>query len=193
MSNFKEDFKTAVSVFLDFKSEISGYLKSDIYSFEGEDNQILNLFDKYAGVDAMQIIDEKVRLLALRFQKDKGYRTFTIRLSRPSGQKTEYEKRVEAIFTKPDEGYVYPYLTLQGYYKETTSGRELTSLAAIPTKDLYNYLITNLLSIGRNKAPDGNTFLYVGFDALKAAGARILICENGSEINSLKGKIAINK
>lgn len=77
------------------------------------DSNFAKMLDMKAGIDGWHIHSDGMRGIASRIQKGwKAWNTFTIRMSRDSGAKTEYEKRETAIETGK---YIYPHLTVQAY------------------------------------------------------------------------------
>jgi len=79
------------------------------------DDEISKDLDVLCGIDIWQTVSGSgCRGIASRVQfGDKNWRTFTIRKSRDSGARTEYEKRREAILSGGK--YIFPYLTCQAY------------------------------------------------------------------------------
>lgn len=86
--------------------------------------------------------DKKINI----YRKNKGYRTFTIRLARykknPTNGKLylkktmqEYQKRIIAI----KKGYNSPIFTIQSYFSDKYS-RELLSFCIIKTRDLFQFI-----------------------------------------------------
>lgn len=76
-------------------------------------DELAKKLDLYAGIDVFYTSPNFGMMgIASRIQKDgNNWRTFTIRKSRDSGTRTEYEKRVYA--RKHD--YLNPHLTMQAY------------------------------------------------------------------------------
>ena len=171
--SFIKDFKDANADFAGFKTELMSHIKGDLVNIETNDSQLANMFDQYSGVDAFQIINKQLRGVAIRVQWGNAWNTFTIRFKRSSGTKTEYQKRCEAIFT--DVGYLYPYLTIQAYLDTRGEATRILSCCAIKTKDLYQYLAINMANVRKRKCPEGNEFLYVGFDELKRHTKNIIV------------------
>lgn len=64
--------------------------------------------DVHAGIDAYQRTAVGLRGIAARVQWGVNHHSFTVRMSRPSGARTEYLKRLETI-TRREEGFLYPY------------------------------------------------------------------------------------
>jgi hypothetical protein len=134
-----------------------------------------NELDMYSGIDAWQVLSDRraIRGIASRVQWDSPYRSFTIRYSKISGQKTEYEKRLDAIKNE-DEGLLYPHLTIQAYIDSTTNS--LVAAASIPTKQLI--LQAELLlnrgvikehgdaRFGLRRLSDGTEFIYLSWGYL---------------------------
>lgn len=181
MSNFRKDLSKATSAFELFKSIICSHIKGDLISIELENTKLSKMFDQYSGVDAFQLVNNKLRSVALRMQKCQGkkWNTFTIRYTRSSGAKTEYKKRLEAILS--GRGFLYPYLTIQAYYDETK--KELLSFGVVKTEDLYNYVSMNLPKITkRTNKQDGNVMLVISFSELQKRGVNVLIYDNEKNI-----------
>ena len=96
--------------------------------------------DVLAGIDGMQRLPAHLGLrgIASRIQwGDRDWGTFTIRETRGSGAKTELEKRLYAI-QHPEQGILYPHLTVQAYITKRRTGR-LLSVAVAQTKELISY------------------------------------------------------
>lgn len=92
--------------------------------------------DLLAGIDAWQI-DRGIpmmRGLASRVQWGGRYDTFSIRYRLPSGQPTEFEKRLTSIANR-DQGHLYPHFTVQAYLDQ--KGGNLLSCAVVETAALY--------------------------------------------------------
>lgn len=115
----------------------------DIKTVEGSDNEICLMLDQTCGTDYFQVYGESdgqknglVWGIGSRFQKTwhncQPFNTFTIRKSRASGAKTEFEKREYAM----KHSGIYPHLTMHGYYDATTG--EILSLAIARTKDIWD-------------------------------------------------------
>lgn len=134
--------------------------------------------DMLAGIDAWQIKgNDLIRGIGSRVQwiRDGGKRwdTFSVRRSRISGVKTEYEKRLYAI-EHPHAGWLLPALTVQAYLRDTT--RELLSVAAIFTPDLIQHIHKGVEGIDYGVRPnaDGRSdFYYVDWHILEARGMPI--------------------
>lgn len=92
--------------------------------------------DLLAGIDAWQV-DRGIpmmRGLASRVQWTGKFNTFSIRYRLPSGQPTEFAKRLLSIQNK-DKGHLYPYFTVQAYLDKPNGN--LLSCAVIETEELY--------------------------------------------------------
>ena len=92
--------------------------------------------DLLAGIDAWQV-DRGIpmmRGLASRVQWGGRYDTFSIRYRLPSGQPTEFAKRITSIQNR-DQGHLFPHFTVQAYLDQP--GGKLLSCAVIETAALY--------------------------------------------------------
>jgi len=181
---FLKDFNRAnqdINKFLSFINDLTSKGKQ-IIEIESSDNNVLQMFDKYSGVDAIQITnDNQIRGIAMRVQYGNAWNTFTIRYKRTSGAKTEYEKRVDAL----ENEKAYPHLTVQCYL--SNDGETILSVGIIRTRDLYKQIqerpeITNFRSAGE----DGNTFIWVNFKDLK----NILIYDYANNSVSFLSEVA---
>ncbi len=111
--------------------------------------------DCLAGIDAWHIVENSgVRGIASRVQRTAHYytpfNTFTIRKSRDSGTKTEYQKRKDQI--ESSEGFLYPHLTVQTYIS-TKENTYLRSIGVAKTKDIINK-ITKWIESGQPTGKD---------------------------------------
>ena len=100
-------------------------------------NTLFKSFDTMAGIDYIIISksNQTIKTMASRTQSDGiDWRTFTVRIARDNGTKTEVEKRTNSIFE--DDTNIYPSLTMQAYFK----GEELLSAAIVRTKALYEFV-----------------------------------------------------
>lgn len=113
--DFKQAFVKANQQFIDLlQGDVVLKLGGRFEIVEGiTAENMARLLDTLGGIDAWHIRDDRgIRGIALRVQTSvRSWRTFTIRKSRVSGAKTEYEKRKYAI----ENNYLYPYLTFQAY------------------------------------------------------------------------------
>jgi len=81
------------------------------------DNALADDLDRLCGIDFWQAIDGTgCRGIASRVQWGTNWKTFTIRRSRDSGARTEYEK-LRAVIGRPGE-LIGPYLFSQAYVSE---------------------------------------------------------------------------
>ena len=104
------------------------------------ESEIARKLDMYSGIDYWYLDQENgFRAIASRVQWDCNYKSFTVRLQRDTGTKTEYEKLNNAI----KNGYLYPYWFTQGYIDRNT----LLSAGLCRTADLIKY-------INEGKAPN---------------------------------------
>lgn len=143
---------------------------------EGNENEVAADLDMRAGIDAYQRWDRAMRGIACRVQWGDNYQTFTVRISRPNGAETEYQKRLEVI-KRRDEGFIYPYWTIQAYLDRP--GGTLLSAAVAKTAELYLW-IEQYESVGRdlprNHARNGGEgFLCVSWARYRRSGNYLFI------------------
>lgn len=131
-------------------------------------------FDQLAGIDVWQIVEnEGIKGIASRIQwGEKAWNTFTIRKSRSSGAKTEYEKRLYAIETNE---WIYPYYTIQAYISERRTGR-LISMAITKTVDIFD-IIKKGNYIEKINKQDNNVFMIVSWEEMKQHNYKIKIAQ----------------
>ena len=100
-------------------------------------NALANDLDVLCGIDIWQTITgEGARGIASRVQFGPvNYQTFTIRLYRDTGAKTEYEKRLFAI--ESNGRFIYPYLTCQAY---VTCKGVLLGVGVAKTVDIFDVI-----------------------------------------------------
>jgi len=125
------------------------------------DNQIARDLDILCGIDIWQTVEGRgCRGIASRVQfGDKSWGTFTIRKSRDSGARTEYEKRVEAI---KDGRFIYPYLMCHAYID--TPGENLLEVGLARTIDVFDAIEKELVVV---KTTTNASFLAVNFEDVK--------------------------
>jgi hypothetical protein len=99
--------------------------------------ELAYMLDVNVGVDAFFSNSTGMGGLASRIQPKckKSWNTFTVRKSRESGVKTEYQKRKEAIESGGE--LFYPYYTMQAYLDEEES---LLSFAVAKTEDIIELI-----------------------------------------------------
>ena len=140
MSKWRSDLEKSNQWFVNIVwPEVSEWFAdedAELIPIEGVDRELYNLFDTTAGVD-FWIVErgEGMVSLASRVQK-LDYTSFTIRYSRGSGAKTEYEKRISQL----QSHYELPTYTLQAYIDPTLE--VLRNAAMAPTEELYEYIRT---------------------------------------------------
>lgn len=184
MSDFRSDLSASSADFLRvvwpaIKSSVGG---GEIVSVESiADNGMASMLDQRSGIDAWHLSQNKqVRGIASRVQwTDKPWNTFTVRYSRDSGAKTEYEKRKFDI--EAGAGWLYPHLTVQAYIGgDKTSGGDLLSVAIIKTKSLID--ACDQIVEGHVDSKNGGirrtsnaVFLWAGWAWLKSYGFEIKV------------------
>jgi hypothetical protein len=141
--SWKDDLKDSVK---DFRDQVAPVIEdwTDGRNVSVEavtDDEMAEELDQTAGVDSWNVKhDDIVRGVASRVQYlnrlpfDSPPDTFTVRKERPSGAKTEFEKRLYAI----RKGGLYPHWTTQAYVDEPRG--ELLSVGRVRTKDLIEHI-----------------------------------------------------
>ena len=158
--NHQQQQQYAIEYFVKFlKMPVIESLEAQsIIQIEGEFKQLLESLDIYGGFDWWVKFDKGIRGLASRIQwVEKSWDTWTIRKSKLSGNKTEYQKRTDAIAFE----YLYPYYTLQAYITE--DGGKLLSYAIAKTKDVISHIKEDQV---RGQS-DGTKFYYVKWEDVK--------------------------
>jgi hypothetical protein len=134
------------------------------------DGEIGNDLDTLSGIDGYQKGPLGMIAIAGRAQRGTNWRTFTIRISRPSGARTEYEKRLWAVKHRHN-GVLFPYWTTHSYL--TSDGSSVLAIGLAKTEELYPWIEKceqNGHRFGRKPAPGGQWFLYVPWDMYQQSG-----------------------
>lgn len=109
-----------------------------LHTTEAQQSPVTTDFDIVSGIDYW-VTDGKrgMTSIASRVQYDPHHKhtTFTIRYERPSGNDTEYQKRVRQ---RNSDEYVLPTYTVQAYV-DTTLGC-VYNAAAVKTEELYELI-----------------------------------------------------
>lgn len=143
---YLDDFSVALSQSArDFLDYVYPKIKHEKWLGEGElipveavtENKMAILLDQYAGIDAWYIRKKVgIRGLASRVQYNYTCNTFTIRKSRESGVRTEFDKLRYAI----EKQWIHPYWFSQAYISPTKPQKKLYSVALCKTFDLIRYI-----------------------------------------------------
>ena len=196
MSDFKSDLKDSASDFLRVVWPIVQRMVGGgkIIPIESvTDDAMTKMLDAYSGIDAWHLSnDRQVRGVASRVQWVTDWNTFTVRYSRDSGTKTEYEKRKADIDS--NAGWLYPHLTVQAFISGNKgSGGDLMSVAVMETKTLIN-ICENVIKqsmLGNNNVNHGirrtgnAKFIYVNWDWIKSSGNKIKIHRPNPAFNQI--------
>ncbi len=160
MQDWVKDLKKSAQAFEAIKHTIMPKIISGtIVSIETTDNEVLGWLDKHSGIDLLRKDAHGLQGIAWRAQWGHAYDSFTIRLERHTGAKTELEKRIEAI----EKAYFYPVFTVQAYFDKTETNNCL-SIGAIRTIDLYE-VYKNEKHKFKDKKSD-NKFLFIEWKEL---------------------------
>jgi len=185
MSDFKSDLKDSSAAFLRVVwpaiKDMGLIGGGKIIPTESITNDAMtDMLDKYSGIDAWHLSnDRQMRGVASRVQWGKDWRTFTVRYSRDSGAKTEYEKRKTDI--ESNAGWMYPHLTVHAFISGNKSGEgDLMSVAVIKTKDLIE-ACTNVVN-NNHYLPSGGfrrtgnaEFIWIDWNWLQMLGVEVEI------------------
>jgi len=143
---------------------------------EGGARNGLSILDIHSGIDFLQRLPGGLRGIASRIQwvEKCPWNTYTVRSKRPSGNKTELEKRLN------HSGFLYPHLTVHAYVKKPRGAGELLVAHVCETKKLFSFIESkrNLITTNSNECgvwlqsnpSDDVEFLCV--DASKVDGSR---------------------
>jgi hypothetical protein len=133
------------------------------------DSELAKLLDIKAGVDGWQIHKDGMRGIASRIQitPSNPYNSFTIRLARDSGTKTEYEKRKIAIETGR---WMYPFLTIQAYAKSMSG--PILSVGLAKTEDIVSFIKSGYH--GTNRTTNA-TFAVCYWDNMVRHGFKVIV------------------
>lgn len=174
LDNFETQLKRSSIIFDKyFKETVLKILKGEFEIVEGvTKSRMAQNLDQLSGID-LWFLDpnQGIRGVANRIQfQEKNWRTFTVRKSRESGAKTEYEKRKHAI----ENNWLYPDITLQGYINKKN---EVLGFAIAKTKDII-YMIDNGFcrenKTGKEQIGQAE-FYIVDWDKMKKQGFPITI------------------
>jgi hypothetical protein len=161
-----EDFHQYIEPVLRKKFRMYG----EFFLVEGDNHPLAKYLDLYSGIDIWYINKDEswCRGIASRIQRPTGniFRSFTIR-KRTKGQKTEYQKRLDAI----KNCYIYPYWTLQAYIV----GDKLKIMGIAKTKDIINFIKDNKDVKTEENPDDGNSFYIVWWDDMLEKGYKVAI------------------
>jgi len=141
-------------------NELKHLIGGKIHTIENRKNEILILLDVKSGIDYIRENEEGLQGIAARVQWGKAWDTFTIRMKRHTGTKTEYEKRVAQI----KNGYFYPAFTLQSYF-DNKQDMNLLSAAICKTTDLYDFIEKFKDKVHTNRSD--NDFIFVKWSDLE--------------------------
>jgi hypothetical protein len=156
----------------------------ELHNIEALKDIVGDKLDQSAGFDWLQTLPNgAIRAVASRVQWGRSWDTFTIRLARSSGAKTEWEKRKFAI-RRTEQGFCFPGLTTQGY----VSGDDVTA-AAVWTTHLVSAVEQAQIRPGlwptserksngvwTNQTTNAS-FIVVSWEALRAAGMKVVVAK----------------
>lgn len=134
----------------------------ELHSCESDTSPVLDLLDKFSGIDWVQHLPGGVRGIAARVQwVDSAFPTYTIRCKTQSGNATEMEKRL-----KTDRGFFYPHMTVQAYIAKPRGSGQLLQVYVCETTALYDCVRSGNMQTKANPF-DGNVFAIVDVADIK--------------------------
>ena len=107
MDKWQEDLCDSSLAINSIKNTIENMLDAQIISLENKNNEIAQILDVYAGIDYLVKTDNGLKGMATRVQYRNAYNSFTVRLHRTTGTKTEQEKRINNINNRENKNYGY--------------------------------------------------------------------------------------
>jgi hypothetical protein len=136
------------------------------------DVELAKKLDMKAGIDGWHIHRIGMRGIASRVQIGKPWNSFTIRLSRDSGAKTEYAKRLAAI-EQPRHGWMFPSITVQAYAESKTG--PVISCGITKTVDIIQYIKDGMHVTRRTK---NASFAVCFWNKMQASGYEVKQWQN---------------
>ena len=172
-TDVKNDMAWSAKLFQDqvwpiIKSKLGG---GDLMQMEGRpDTELSKKLDMIAGIDGWHIHNFGMRGIASRVQKSNhDWATFTIRMKRDNGSKTEFEKRKIAI-KKYAQGWIYPAITVQAYAKTETG--PIISCGIAYTSHIIDFIEKGLCKYNRTT---NAVFAVCAWDKMRLNGYKIMV------------------
>lgn len=184
MNTWSENLKRSQAWVKDNEDIVIRMLQAvDIFNCEGSTDALKRHLDTSCGTDYFVVHESgSTHAVGSRFQEDarqggRKWETFTIRASRDSGAKTEYEKLVTAIKRDTQR----PQLTMQGYIGEDG---KIDRMAVARTKDIIDYIQKVKPEMKHTGADqNGQAWFYpIEWEDFKEHGYPIKIYKNGEII-----------
>lgn len=140
-----------------------------LWLMQKDNDSIERDLDILSGIDVLQRWRNCLRGVACRTQRIRpgmvSFRSFTIRIDRPSGVETEFLKRLWALQNK-ECGPITPYWTMHAYCLEPEN--KVVSIGLAKTEELYKYIqfreATGRLFPRKSPSNGEETFLFVDWD-----------------------------
>lgn len=173
LSRSAQDFKDIVWPQVSILPLLNGGTLHQIENVADQDFKLK--LDILAGIDAWQVLHTPSAMcgIASRVQWGICRDSFSIRTYLPSGNETEFQKRLRAI-ENIDDGHLFPHLTVQAYLDRHQG--HLIAAAVIRTKDLIkkaSILVSRREKLKPSKLygfianPDGTEFLHMRWEYLQ--------------------------
>lgn len=134
--------------------------------------------DVMSGIDAWQVVDGLgIRGIASRVQwGDTDWATFTVRKTRTSGARTEWDK-IEQAARLAERGFIRCHLVVQAYVAgRRGDGGPLLNAYVVRAPDLYSFCkeqYRDAIWFERTNRYDGNTMAVFPVDRLRAHGCDV--------------------
>ena len=166
MTTTARQFEDIVIPFMQNKSCNGEWISCEGLSHLEDNNKLKQMFDLYCGIDWFYINNKnRVYGYAVRIQPGKDWGTFTIRKSRKSGTKTEFDKLTKAR----DKGAVMPKYHLQCYLDNDDN---VLAIYRVKTSDLLDYIEDGYAE--EKCTYDGTKFYVCKVDGLKDEGYKVM-------------------
>jgi len=145
-----------------------------------QDNELRTLFDVTSGIDAWQIAtDGGMYGIASRVQPyGTDWSTFTIRYSRDSGARTEWDKLSAAVNAR--DSRLYPTWFIQAYTSKDS--KTLLSCAAVRTAELVCHIEWLCQENLDTRTTSNARFWFVGWDKPARNGASFVGETDGTSL-----------
>lgn len=173
--------KQSLSIFRDMLHDRN----LQIMQVEGKDEEVCQMLDALCGIDYFLLKSDKqtfgVAWRCQRVEPGKEFNSFTIRKSRDSRTKTEYEKRKQAIKQKG----IYPFYVAQAFVNKNNN--EIISMAITTTEDELAFL-DNPLSYkevrhtGKDQIGQSEFYVLYWVD-MRLFGYNVIVYKNGVGIS----------
>lgn len=176
---FETSLKKSMDAYRKYVRPVIGrFIAGELIVIEGKtDDEIAQMFDTCASIDIVRKDERGLAGVASRIQFGHNWRTFTIRLQRDSGARTEYDKLAYAY----DNHLLCPKFTYQAYIENGV----LTGLAVTETANLLDYIAKCNPKVRHTGSSQiGQASFYVcPWDDMRSKGYKVLEYSHNSACN----------